>query len=138
MSYLEQVIEALSQSIGQHETAWLQRGKFAALTLVQIHYLDTISHLENPTISELARAMDVSKPTATVAIDRLADRGYVNRVQSDNDRRVRHLHLTTAGSAIADEHDAMHRKFATHFRDALSDDEVTTLVWLLQKVLRKI
>ncbi len=135
---LDPIIEALSQNIEKHETAWLQRGKFASLTLSQIHYLDTIAHMENPTLSELASAIGVTKPTATVAIDRLAERGLVDRVQSDSDRRVRHLHLTRSGRDLATEHDAMHRQFARNFHEVLTTDEVKTLTELLAKALDRI
>ncbi|MFH1853589.1 MAG: MarR family transcriptional regulator [Candidatus Neomarinimicrobiota bacterium] len=132
---LEQLIEIFSQNMEQYETALFRRGEFANLTLAQIHYLDTIAHLGNPTVSELALAMKVSKPTATQTMDKLVAKGFVRRVSSETDRRVRNLHLTAAGQKLTNEHDSMHREYAEFFRQALNSEEVEMLENLLDKVV---
>ena len=62
---LQKLIEMLSQSMEQNEQKVIEQSEFASLTMSKIHYLDTISHLERPTISQLAKKLGVSKPSVT-------------------------------------------------------------------------
>lgn len=47
--------------------------------------------------SELSSALGSSRTNATRVADELQKRGWVERRESDNDRRCLHLHLTDAG-----------------------------------------
>ena len=108
---------------------------FSDLSLRQITYLDAIHHLENPTPSELARRLQISKPSVTAAIDRLTEAGYIRKVQSDEDRRSYHLHLTEKGQRFADVHDQIHRTLAGYLTGGLDESEVQQLHTLAQKIL---
>lgn len=57
-------------------------------------FLDTIAETEGCTMSKLAEIACVTKPTATVRIDRLEERGLVRRVRDEEDGRRTHLELT--------------------------------------------
>ncbi len=135
---LEEIIEKLSQSMEMHETRVTARSEFSALSPSQIHYLDTILHLGSPTLSDLARALRLSKPSITVIIDKLHAAGYVEKVRSDADRRTSHVHLTKKGRRIAKLHDDIHRGYARYFRRALSGRELEELLSLLGKVVAEL
>ena len=45
-------------------------------------------------MSDVAARLEVSRPTATVALEKLEQKGYVTKVPSSIDRRVSHVHLT--------------------------------------------
>lgn len=53
---------------------------------------------------ELARTLSLSRQTVNSAISKLVERGYVELIPDTTDRRVKHVHLTPAGEAFADEH----------------------------------
>ena len=72
------------------------------------------------------------------AFDKLVQKGYVQRIQSENDRRVRNLHLTAQGAHLAHEHDSMHRRYAEYFRQVLAEDELHQLETLLNKVVKQL
>lgn len=55
---------------------------------------------------ELARHLDVSMPTVTGLVDRLVERGMVERREDPADRRVRLTALSAAGEAFIAEQDA--------------------------------
>lgn len=57
-------------------------------------FLDTISEMEGCTLSRLAEAACVTKPTATVRVNRLVDRGMVRRIRDQEDGRRAYLELT--------------------------------------------
>lgn len=136
MYNLAEIIEHLSQSMQDHEDAVIQESVFANLSLTQIHYLDAIRHFDMPpTISELAEHLMIAKPTATNALERLEQEGYLRKVPSSEDRRVWYVHLTTKGLKISELHDQIHQGYAELFEKALEKKELDELVMLLNKVL---
>ena len=132
---LPQIIERLSLSMERHETRVIERSAFAALSAAQIHYLDVIHHSGNPTLSELAGKLGITKPSVTAIVGKLHKLGYVRKVLSDSDRRCSHVHLTAKGKKIARLHDDIHEGYAENFRKALSEKELDVLISLLGKVI---
>lgn len=55
------------------------------------------------TAIELAREMDVDAGAVTRMVDRLEAKGMIERVRSDEDRRVVHLRLTRSGETTAEQ-----------------------------------
>jgi DNA-binding MarR family transcriptional regulator len=137
MGNLVEIIAKLSREIVQMEEAAKENYNFKELTLTQMHYLETINQLHNPNLTELAAEMNVTKPTAKVAIDKLIEKDYMIRVQSDEDRRSAHLHLTEKGKLINQMHDSAHKNLAGMIRKKLDSAECDQLVTLLGKVFRK-
>jgi DNA-binding MarR family transcriptional regulator len=99
-------------------------------------YLKEISEMQNPTLSELAVRMKRSKPTVTIAIDKLEAKDYVRRVQSDDDRRSFHIHLTDKGTRFAEVkntcQDALYKKIS----ESLNEQEVEQMISLNKKIFR--
>jgi len=135
MYSLAEIIERLSKSMHDHEVSVTARSVFANLSVTQIHYLDAIRHLEIPAISKLAEHLKITKPTATVALERLGREGYIKKVLSLSDRRVSHVHLTAKGLKISDLHDKIHEGYARNFEKALNKKDINQLVVLLNKVI---
>ena len=135
---LEGVFVRLAHEIEHHEQEVIAGSELSALTETQITYLDMIGHLPEPTITELAAALRISKPTATIAVDRLGQLGLVMRVRSDSDRRCSHIHLTESGHRLADLHNRVHGKFARLIADALPTGEAQTLARLLSKAMTRL
>jgi DNA-binding MarR family transcriptional regulator len=68
------------------------------------HYILRYIHLSKVcTSSELADAFDVNKSAITAIINRMADRGLIQRTRDENDRRVVYLTLTDEGNALYQE-----------------------------------
>lgn len=58
---------------------------------------------ERVRMTDVSRFMMVSKPAATQAVNRLVDRGYVERVDDPNDRRVVYIQPTPEGRRCFEE-----------------------------------
>ena len=110
---------------------------FNELTLTQMNYLETINNLHNPNLTELAREMNLTKPTVKVAIDKLIEKDFISRVKSDEDRRSAHLHLTVKGKIINHMHDFAHKQMAELFSAKLSNEEISALESMFEKVFQK-
>lgn len=130
-----EIISKLSNLIGNTEEAAKEQFNMLNLTIIQMHYLETINVLDNPNITELALQLKLSKPTVKVAVDKLIERDFVVKIQSDADRRSAHLHLTEKGKLINQMHDYAHNRIAELFSKKLNNEEMKTLEELLLKVL---
>lgn len=78
-------------------TAW-HRG---SLSLVHLSVLALLETKGSQTMSAIADALDVSQASATGIIDRMEERGLVERQRAADDRRVVTIHLTEAGTAVS-------------------------------------
>jgi len=132
---LTEIVDILTRTMGEMESRVLAGGEFAELSMRQLHYLDTVHRLGHPTLSELAQEMDISRPSATAAIGKLATAGFVVKVTSDEDRRVAHVHLTPKGERIVRLHEEVHQAVADLFTNALDRDELKALVRMMNKVV---
>jgi len=136
MNDLTKIIAKLSRMMGQEEESAKEQFNLSSLTLTQMHYLETISLLGNPNITEIASIMNLSKPTVKVAVDKLIERNYILKVQSDEDRRSAHIHLTEKGKLINQMHDFAHKRIAEIIKSRLSNEEEECLTRVLGKVLK--
>ena len=66
----------------------------ASLTAVETFCMETIQGLGTPTVNEFASFMRISPPNAAYKINSLIKKGYLNKVQSPDDRREYHLEVT--------------------------------------------
>jgi DNA-binding MarR family transcriptional regulator len=129
-----ELVALLTRKAAEFESALVRESGFSELSLRQIAYLDTINRLQNPTPTELAKELKISKPSASAAIDRLESAGYVCKVDSDADRRSYHLHLTLKGQQFAQTHDELHRQLAEFITRNLEAEEVQQLRCLRWKI----
>lgn len=125
----------MSNLIGHTEETAKEQYNLQNFTHIQMHYMETISFLDNPNITELALNLNLSKPTVKVAVDKLIEKDYVFKIKSDEDRRTAHIHLTEKGNLINQMHDYAHKRIAESFSRKLNSTELVTLVGLLKKVL---
>ncbi len=137
MNELQHIIALLSREIVELEESAKEQFSFNELTLTQMHYLETINHLRNPNLTELAFDMNLTKPSVTVAIDKLIEKEYVYKVKSDEDRRSMHLHLTEKGKLLNQMHDYAHKMLAERMITALDDSELSALKHLLYKYVNR-
>jgi len=73
--------------------------------------LEALLHKGPLTMTELCQSALITNASMTAAIDRLEQRGFVDRLPSKKDRRVRRVQLTTQGTAL------IKRLYARHERD---------------------
>jgi DNA-binding MarR family transcriptional regulator len=138
MTYsLIELIEIITKLIGDWEMQFIHQYTEEGFTVRQIEYIDVISKLGNPNLGEIAKALKLSKPSVTAIVDKLAGKGYIEKFQSDEDRRSFHVHLSDKGRKLIEKHDEAHNKIAELFTSNLNDDDLKTLVSLLNKVVSK-
>lgn len=65
-----------------------------SLTTVETFCMEIIYALKNPTVNEFARLANLSGPNAAYKVSSLMKKGYLRKVQSQEDRREYHLEVT--------------------------------------------
>lgn len=110
------------------------------LSMAQLHILYTLQRNGQMTMSRLAEVLNVSLSNATGLIDRVEERGFVERTRVPEDRRIVLIRVTPKGEQMLEEIDALSddllravlaridrpklvgvRQAAAALRDALSD-----------------
>jgi DNA-binding MarR family transcriptional regulator len=131
---LEKFIAFASALMAELESQAFQDERFAELSMRQMLYLNTIIRMGHPNFSELARKLGVSKPSVTAIVTTLIKKGYVKKVQDDEDRRSFHIILTAQGVQFDQLHESIHKCLADLLASRLDGEEVQQLTRLLEKV----
>ena len=102
--------------------------------------LITLEAQENQSIqpSELSCALGSSRTNATRVADELEKRGWIERRESDNDRRCLHLQLTAQGheflnQLLPPQHNCLHQLWSS-----LNEDEKNQLETITRKLLTRL
>ena len=66
----------------------------ATLTTVETFCMEMIYALDNPTVAEFANLANISSPNAAYKVNSLVKKGYLKKVQSQDDKREYHLEVT--------------------------------------------
>jgi len=135
---LVELIEIITKLIGDLEAQFIKKFQEEGFTARQIVYIETINTLDNPNLGEIAKALKLSKPSVTAIVNKLASKGYVDKFQSDEDRRSFHVHLSAQGKNLVKMHAETHNKIVDMLQDNLDGRELKKLVTLLNKVLSKV
>jgi DNA-binding MarR family transcriptional regulator len=122
-------------AIAEDEAALIRlfsRAQFTALlqttlTMQQLKVL-LLLHVDGSLMShELADALKISPASVTGLVDRLADRGLVERVADPTDRRARHVRPTTQGSHLVEQLMAEGAGHRVALLSRLDDESVRTI-----------
>ena len=109
---------------------------FEPLDLKVVEFSILMLVAANPQVNQkrLGEALDISAPNMAVTLDRLVERGWVERVRSTKDRRAMHIHLTTSGVDLVARAEKIAATMENPALRALSVAEKALLIELLMKV----
>jgi DNA-binding MarR family transcriptional regulator len=135
---LVELIEIITEFIADLEAEFIKKYQEEGFTARQIVYIDTINTLGNPNLGEIAKALKLSTPSVTAIVDKLASKGYINKFQSDEDRRSFHVHLSAKGKKLVKMHGETHNKIVDMLQNNLDSQDLKNLVTILNKVVSKV
>jgi len=106
------------------------------LTIGEIHFLEAVSKGKDCglTVSELADVLNVTKPSVTVAVNKLAKKGYVEKHQSSEDARSVRVVLTHEGATVNAYHQYYHRRMVKKISEGLTESEKELLISTIGKL----
>ncbi len=136
---LDQIAEALPQRSAALTRLFLTRTTIC-VSRTEVGVLRSL--MARPRrITELAAEERVTQPAITLLVNRLADRGWLERVPDPTDRRAVLVSLTEAGRETFERLKAEYRALLHEEMAALQDAEIETLasaVAILDKVIDRL
>ena len=122
-------------SILKYEESLLKQITGAPVTVTEVHILEVIGRREcGLTMGEIASSLDVKMPTITVAVKKLAEKGYVSRATCADDSRRTIVTLTETGQKLDRAHAFFHRKMVRSLSGDFSESEREILLIAVKKL----
>ena len=103
----DRIISDFRATMQQLKCAMSERSRLLGISMAQLNILYSLHRSGEMPMSRLADVLNVSLSSATGLIDRLEERGYIERTRVPEDRRIVKVSLTTAGVRLIDEQDAL-------------------------------
>lgn len=92
-SYTE-VLEAIRRAPMEMAARFFGKRREGRISVSELLSLYLIDILDGPTLKEYSEVMGISQPNATYKINVMAEKGYVEKRLSEEDRRQTHLYVT--------------------------------------------
>jgi DNA-binding MarR family transcriptional regulator len=99
----EEAIAGLGRAVSTLRCAGSQRLVRRGISMTHFHVLTLLRHHGEQPMGRLAEILDASMSSATGIIDRMEERGLVERIRVPDDRRVVMVRPTQAGLDLVDE-----------------------------------
>lgn len=106
----------------------LRVSSFSDLSIKEMHTIEAIGMYQEHTISEVAKKMNVTPGTLSVAINALVKKDYAVRIRNEEDRRVIKLGLTKKGRLVYRLHEKFHREMVKRTITGMEEEEVAVLL----------
>jgi DNA-binding MarR family transcriptional regulator len=98
-----QALSSLGRAVGTLRCAGSQRLVRLGISMTHFHVLTLLRHHDAMPMGRLAEILDASMSSTTGIIDRMEEKGLVERVRVPDDRRVVLVRPTQAGLDLVDE-----------------------------------
>ena len=105
-----------------------------SLTTVEAYCVEIIHALGCPTINEFANFIGISSPNATYKVNSLIKKGYVEKVQSETDKREFHLKVTDRYFKYWNLSEKYFEIVEGRMKNALSEEEYEFFNSIMKKV----
>jgi DNA-binding MarR family transcriptional regulator len=93
--------------------------------------------LGEPTITEIAARLNITKASVTAGVNKLVNLGYAVKTPSSVDRRALQVSLTAAGRQMVAARDRALAEYGAFIDAALSDEEARQLEAILGKLVQR-
>ncbi|WP_271714049.1 MarR family winged helix-turn-helix transcriptional regulator [Anaeromicropila herbilytica] len=129
-----EVLVKLFNEIMELEQKAIITEEFKDISNNDMHIIEAIGNEEPKNMTTVAKALKVTVGTLTIAINNLVKKGYVDRVRSDEDRRVVLISLSMKGEKAFEHHKRFHQDMINATLKGLSDSETKILVKALSNL----
>ena len=102
-------VDIFNQVLALEKKIFEQDKNFRDISMTETHVLEAIRKCDPPTMGTIAAKLQITPGTLTSSVNKLIDKGYVNRHRSEIDRRIVTLSLTEKGESVFQLHEEFHR-----------------------------
>ena len=105
------------------------------LSINEMHLIELIEKGgAGMTVSEIAQQLKVTKPSVTVAVNKLVQKGYCEKRRMEDDGRAVLVALTPAGRKVDAFHRRCHRSMIREISDDLTEAEKADLLRTMSRI----
>lgn len=126
---LNEVLVKLFRDINTIEERAIRTEEYRDMTANDMHVIEAIGTGEPKNMTTVAKILSVTTGTLTISMNALVKKGYVQRVRSEEDRRVVLVSLTEKGKRAFAHHKRFHDEMIRQVLKGLDGQE--------QEILRK-
>lgn len=106
----------------------------ASLTTVEVFCVEVIHALNNPTVNEFASYLHISSSNAAYKVSSLIQKGYIEKIRSQEDRREYHLKVTEKFFRYYNLSVSYVQTVSERIRQRFSPQDVETLTNMLEVI----
>ena len=124
---LNDVLVKLFRNINTIEEQAIRSGGFKDMTTNDMHVIEAIGLGEPKNMTSVAKMLMVTTGTLTISVNSLVKKGFVERVRSEEDRRVVLVSLTEKGRKAFRDHQQFHEEMVSSIIRSLTEEEQVIL-----------
>ncbi len=105
------------------------------ISINEMHMIELIAKGKTGmTVSEIAQQLKVTKPSVTVAVNKLVQKGYCEKQRLPGDGRAVQVMLTPEGKKVEALHRRCHRRIIAEICEDLSEEEREELLRTMTRI----
>ncbi len=131
---LNEALVLLFNGIFTVEEKALITDEFKDISITDMHIIEVIGFENSRSMSSIAKDLDITVGTLTIAINNLVKKDYVKRERSTKDRRVVLISLSRKGKKAFIHHANFHKQMIQEIIKMLEDDELEVFIKGLKKI----
>ena len=134
-STLNEVLVKLFRSVNTIEEKAIRTEEYQDVTTNDMHVIEAIGLDTAKNMTSVAKTLEVTTGTLTIAVNSLVKKGYVDRVRSKEDRRVVLVSLSDKGKKAYLHHRKFHEDMIEAVVSEMSEEEQQVLEKALIKLI---
>lgn len=136
LNRMNDVIEEFYKLFYETEDLALKQG-IKCLTHTELHVIEAID-TDSLTMNELSERLGITMGTATVAVTKLAEKGFIVRERSDLDRRKVFVSLSKKGNEALKYHNNYHNMIISSITKSIPSKDMETFLGVFEEILKNL
>lgn len=124
---LNEILVKLFRNINNIEEQAIRTEEYKDVTTNDMHVIEAIGIDCPKNMTAVAKALGVTTGTLTISVNSLVKKGFVERVRSEEDRRVVLVSLSEKGKNAFKHHQKFHEEMIDAVLQRLTEDEKVVL-----------
>lgn len=131
---LNEILVKLFRNINDIEEQAIKTEEYKDVTTNDMHVIEAIGVGSPKNMTAVARELGVTTGTLTISVNSLVKKGFVDRVRSEEDRRVVLVSLSDKGKRAYEHHKRFHEEMIEAIIEQFTEEEKE----ILEKTLKNL
>lgn len=120
---IDDLLTGTFNSILRTEEKSLNNRLTQGLTITEVHTIVAVGLYDTHPMNVVAARLEITLATLTIAVNKLAAKGYMERTRDEDDRRKVRVSLTAEGRKVVRAHNMFHQQMINEALGELSEEE---------------